>query len=102
MSKKIREFSREFKLDVCRKIVSKQVSKSSTMRSHRLGAGTLDRWLEQYSVRGEEAFDGGRWRNPEAPETAESRLRKELEQLRLENEFLRACLGKLPEEPEAK
>lgn len=99
MSKKLREFSREFKLDICRRIVSKQVSKSATLREHRLGTGTLDRWLEQYSVRGESAFDGGRWRNPDAPETGESCLRKELEQLRLENEFLKACLGKLPEEP---
>ncbi len=72
------------------------------MRTHRLGAGTLERWLEQYDVRGEKAFDGGRWRNPDMLDTAESKLLKELEQLRLENEFLRVCLGKLPEEPETK
>jgi transposase-like protein len=100
MSSKAREFPREFKLDVCRRIVSKETSKSAVMRAHRLGAGTLERWLEQYSVRGEESFDGGRWRSPDEPDTAETRLRKEIEQLRLENEFLRACLGKLPEEPE--
>jgi transposase-like protein len=98
MSKKLREFPREFKLDVCRRIVAKQVSKSATLREYRLGTGTLDRWLEQYAALGDEAFRGGRWRNPDAQE-AESSLLKELEQLRLENEFLRACLGKLPEEP---
>jgi transposase-like protein len=98
MSKKIREFPREFKLEVCRRIVAGQASKSATMRAHLLGAGTLERWLLQYSVRGEESFDGGRWRNPEAL-VKKSSLEKELERLKLENEFLKACLGKSPEEP---
>jgi transposase-like protein len=102
MSQKKREFSREFKLDVCRRLASKQVSKSATMRAYRLGAGTVERWIEQYAARGEAAFDGERWRTQVEPDTEGSRLRRELEQLRLENEFLKACLGKLPEEPETR
>jgi transposase-like protein len=97
MGKKPREFSREFKLNICRQLVSKQASKSSVMRLYQLGAGTLERWVEQYEVRGEAAFDGQQWRLQEEAESTEAKLRKELELVRLENEFLKACLGKLPE-----
>lgn len=99
MSRKIREFPREFKLEICRSIVLGESSKSSMMRKHLLGPGTLERWLQQYSIRGEESFDGGRWRNPASADTKESQLERENAQLRLENEFLRACLGKPSEEP---
>lgn len=102
MGSKLRDFSRDFRLEVCRKVVSGEASKSGTMRAHRLGAGTLERWLEQYAVRGEAAFDGRRWRAPAEAETAESKLRRELEALKAENEFLRACLGKSPAPPETR
>ena len=102
MGSKLRDFSREFRLEVCRKVVSGEASKSGTMRAHRLGAGTLGRWLERYAARGEAAFDGQRWRAPAEAETAESKLRKELEALKAENELLRACLGKSPAPPETR
>jgi len=65
------------------------------MRQYKLGAGTLERWIEQFEVRGEDAFDGNYWRAPENEDTAESRLKKQVSQLELENQFLRDCLGKL-------
>jgi transposase-like protein len=99
MGKNQRIFSREFKLDVCRKIVSGEQSKTHLMRHLKLGAGTIERWIEQYEVRGDErAFDGTAWRVPEGTLTNEGRLKREIEQLKLENEFLRSCLGKLPEQ----
>ena len=98
-----RVFSREFKLEVCKKIASGEVSKTHTMRHHKLGAGTVERWMEQYELRGrEKAFDGNPWRVPERAESKETQLQKEIEQLKLENEFLRACLGKSPEQADKK
>lgn len=95
MGRNQRVFSREFKLQICRELQSNQISKTQAMRQHRLGAGTIERWIQQYEIRGEEAFDGSYWRAPESGETRESRLKKEMELLRLENQFLKDCLGKL-------
>jgi transposase len=96
MGKNQRIFSREFKLQVCKQLTEGTLSKTQAMRQHRLGAGTVERWMEQFEIRGEEAFDGNYWRAPQNAETKESLLKKEIEQLKLENQFLRDCLGKPP------
>lgn len=95
MSKR-RAFSREFKLEVCRRIVSGEWSKTRTMRQEGLGAGTVERWLEQYKLRGEEAFDGLAWRPESQVEGSKVReLESALARAQIENQFLRDCLGKL-------
>ena len=53
-----RSFSREFKLGVCKSAESGEVSKSRLCREHALSPSMLDRWIEQYRAKGEEAFTG--------------------------------------------
>ncbi|MBZ0212594.1 MAG: transposase, partial [Nitrospirae bacterium] len=50
-----RSFTREFKLDVCRKAESGESSKSRLCREHALSPSMLDRWIEQFRAKGEEA-----------------------------------------------
>ncbi|MBZ0212668.1 MAG: transposase, partial [Nitrospirae bacterium] len=58
-----RSFTREFKLDVCRRAESGESSKSRLCREHALSPSMLDRWIEQFRAKGEEAFDGAAWRS---------------------------------------
>lgn len=90
-----RSFTREFKLDVCRRAESGESSKSRLCREHALSPSMLDRWIEQFRKKGEEAFDGGSWRS--APQTPEARVREleaALGRAHLEIEFLQEALGK--------
>jgi transposase-like protein len=91
-----RRFSREFKLSVCEKIVSGSVTKSGSCREHGLSPSVLDRWLEQYSAKGDSAFQGEPWRESNvAPETRIKELEASLGRAHLELEFMREALGKL-------
>ena len=92
MSVARRSFTREFKLDVCRKVTLGQSTKAATCREHSLSPSLLDGWLERYEAKGSGAFS----------ETAPADLEKKVKELEaslgrahLENEFLREALGKL-------
>ncbi len=85
-----RSYAREFKLDLCRQIRSGTLSQARACRDHGLSSGMLGRWLTQFDVHGQEAFRGQPWREQTvSPERRVSQLEKELEQTKLENEFLR-------------
>ena len=91
-----RTFTREFKLEVCRKVADGSVSKSQIKREHNIGNATLDRWLEQYMARGDDAFEGD-WRPyRDASQTRLRELEAALGRAHMEIEFLKECLGKLP------
>lgn len=95
-----RTFTREFKLDVCRQAESGEASKSRLCRDHSLSASMLDRWIEQYRAKGEEAFSGSAWR-PESrsPEARLRELEAALGRAHLEIEFLQEAVGKLKARP---
>lgn len=95
-----RTFTREFKLDVCRRIEEGTLSKALACREHALGATILSNWLSQYRAKGEDAFDGGDWR-PRAltPETKVRELEAALGRAHLEIELLREALAKKPSPP---
>lgn len=91
-----RRFSREFKLSICQKIVSGSSTKSGSCREHGLSPSVLDRWLEQYSAKGDSAFKGEPWReSSQAPEARIKELEASLGRAHLELEFMREALGKL-------
>jgi transposase-like protein len=95
-----RNHSREFKLDVCRKAESGEVSKSKLCRDHGLSGSLLDRWIDQYRAKGEESFTGGAWRPAtQEPEAKIRALESSLGRAHLEIEFLRETLGKLGLKP---
>lgn len=89
-----RNFHREFKLSVCHDVVSGAKSKAQLCREHDLAPSVLDRWVEQYSRKGEDSFSGA---SEFEPPSAASRM-KELEAMvgrqALEIEFLKAALKK--------
>lgn len=93
-----RYHSREFKLQVCRQVVSGERRPSQICREHGIAGSVLTRWRQEYQARGEAAFTP---RLPsELPETQALKARiDELErfcgQLALENSILKkvALLG---------
>ena len=91
-----RSFSRELKLDVCRRAESGASSKSALCREHAISPTTLDKWIQQYRAAGEEAFLGAPWR-PKVitPEARVRELEASLGRAHLEIEFLQEALGKL-------
>ena len=56
MSKVRRTYTREFKLDLCRRIDLDVISKAQACREYRLAPSMLDRWTLQFKERGNEAF----------------------------------------------
>lgn len=89
-----RSFHREFKLSVCREVEAGLKTKAQVCREHDLAPSLLDRWFEQFSRRGEEAFPNGREFDvpPEAARTRE--LEALVGRQALEIEFLKAALKK--------
>ncbi|MBA3727075.1 MAG: transposase [Armatimonadetes bacterium] len=90
-------FTREFKFDLCRRVVAGEVSKSQIKRENSIGNATLDRWVEQYMALGDEAFQGEAWRpHRDGPLARVRELEAALGRAHLEIEFLKECLGNLP------
>jgi transposase len=89
-----RSFSREFKLQVVRQLVSGEKRFAQLCREHNLCQTLLRRWREQYDQRGENAWldpDAGRRVEAEA-QTRIAALEAALGRATLENEFLRHAL----------
>ncbi|MCC7495779.1 MAG: transposase [Fimbriimonadaceae bacterium] len=60
MSAKLRRtFSREFKLDICRRIARGETRIVHVVREHGLCRSVVERWREVYAVQGEDAFADG-------------------------------------------
>ncbi len=95
-----RTFAREFKLETCRLAEAGEVSKSRLCREHSLSASMLDRWIDQYRAKGEEAFSGAPWRCEQGePASRVRELEAALGRAHLEIEFLQEAVGKLGARP---
>src|SRR5439155_17448902 len=89
-----RSFSREFKLQVVRQLVSGEKRFAQLCREHNLCQTLLRRWREQYEQRGENAWldqDASHPVDAEA-QTRIAALEAALGRATLENEFLRHAL----------
>ena len=89
-----RSFSREFKLQVVRQLVSGEKRFAQLCREHTLCQTLLRRWREQYEQRGENAWldqDDAQRVEPDAPSRIAA-LEAALGRATLENEFLRHAL----------
>lgn len=92
MSVMRRTFTREFKLELCEKVVLGKITKSAACREHSLSFTLLDKWVSQYASKGQAAFaDPG----PVDIDRRVKELEASLGRAHLENEFLREALGKL-------
>lgn len=95
-----RTFTREFKLEVCQQAESGSSSKSRLCREHALSPSMLDRWIEQYRAKGEEAFTGLGWRGQSrTPDARIRELEAALGRAHMEIEFLQEALGKFSPRP---
>jgi transposase len=94
---KKRVFSREFKLDVVRQLVSGEKRLAQLCREHNLCETLLRRWREQYEARGENAWLGADTPvgTDEDPQARIRMLEAALVRTTLENEFLRHALKTL-------
>jgi putative transposase len=96
---KKRVFSREFKLDIVRQLISGEKRLAQLCREHHLCETLVRRWREQYEARGEHAWQtGNASASALADEDPQARIRvleAALVRATLENEFLRHALQTL-------
>lgn len=92
-----RSFTREFKLDICRRIESGSLTQGAACREQGLSPTSVGKWLNQFRAKGEEAFQGDAWRQAAAgPEARVRELEAALGRAHLEIDLLRFALEKKP------
>lgn len=91
MSRKRREFSREFKLEAVRLVTEGGLSISQAARDLGVHQTVLGRWKKQLEKSPMEAFPGKGRLRPDDEELA--RLRRENEVLRQERDILKKAVG---------
>ena len=95
-TKSPRVFAREFKIALCRQIMSGQKRPAQVCREHQITEGLLLRWRREYGQRGESAFSPRE--NTEASPTASleqkvAELERFCGQLSLENALLKKLVS---------
>jgi len=92
-----RTFSREFKLQVVRSLLTGEKRLAQVCREHDLSETLVRRWRDQYDQQGELAWVEGVG-SPQGPSTDQARiaaLEAALGRAHLENEFLRRAVETL-------
>jgi len=88
MVKKRRKFAKEFKLEAVRLAVESERSLADVARDLEIAPALLHKWKQQLDVRdATTAFPGSG--KPAGPEDETVRLRRELEQVKQERDFLK-------------
>jgi transposase len=91
-----RSYTREFKLDLCARVESGDLTRAQACREHRLSESLLDRWLRQFRESGKAAFEGSASEELDK-ERRIRQLEEALGQAHLEIKILRdALLKKAP------
>lgn len=87
MSSSNKRYSREFKLEIVRRIQATGQSQAEVARELDVAPNTISRWMRQYREQKAEAFPGKGSQTSQA--ALISRLRRENERLRQERDFLK-------------
>jgi transposase len=87
MNSSRRRYSREFKLEVIRRVRDSGVSQAQVAKDLGISPNTLSRWIKQFREEKGEAFPGKGHQTSQAAEI--SRLRRENARLRKERDFLK-------------
>lgn len=87
-------YSKEFKIDVCKSIVSKETTVSKVAKDYGISRPIASRWLSEYKRYGNNAFSGKGNRLPDkaklyALEKENKLLKEELEILKKFEEFVK-------------
>ena len=91
-----RTFTREFKLEVVRHIVSGLKRPAQVCREYGLADSVLSRWRKEYDLRGEAAFLPKEPTQIEALERKIAELERFCGQLAIENAILKQALQHVP------
>jgi len=87
MSVSRRRYSREFKLEVVRRVQEMGRTQAQVAEELGVSANTINRWMKQFRQEKDEAFPGKGRQTSQA--ALISRLRRENERLRKERDFLK-------------
>lgn len=87
MTKKRREFTAEFKLEVARMVVDQGMEVAAVCRDMKLGPTAVRRWVEQYKA--EQKGHAGLGKPLTAEQQRIRQLEQENRQLRSDNELLK-------------
>ncbi len=90
MSRKRRQFSREFKLQVIREIEN-GASAAQISRQHQINESLLHKWKKQYRQNPQDAFSGAGSTSSQDAKIAD--LERTIGQLYLENAFLKKTVN---------
>lgn len=82
-----RRYSREFKLEVVRRVQESGLSQAQIAKDLGISANTLSRWMQQARRERDEAFPGKGQQTSQA--ALISKLRRDNERLRKERDFLK-------------
>jgi len=74
MARARRKFTREFKLEVGRRIVSGEASLAQLSREHDLSRSVLERWRDAYRTHGEDAFSEAGGADEQVLQAAQRRI----------------------------
>jgi putative transposase len=90
-----RTYTREFKLECCRRVATGEKRPAQVCREHNLAESVLLRWRKEYDARGEAAFTERRPSEDEALQRKVAELERFCGQLSLENRILKKSLEKM-------
>ena len=99
-SEKKKNYTKEFKITACKLVLDDKLKVSVVANKLGINAIMLYRWISEYQTDGDEAFVG---KGNQKPEDAElKRLRRENEQLKIENEILKKAAAYFAKHPAEK
>lgn len=96
----MRQYTKEFKVRICELVLQDGLKHNEVAEKFGLNVTMIYRWVEEYKVKGNEAFVGSGHLAP--TEAALKKLQKENEQLRLENEILKKAAAYFAKHPKEK
>lgn len=95
-----RSYTKEFKVEACKLVLNEGQKPRCVAEKLGINPVMLYRWVDEYRTDGEEAFVGKGHQKPAGAELR--KLRKENEELRIENEILKKAAAYFAKHPAEK
>jgi len=95
-----RRYNKEFKIKACELVLKDGISKKEVADKFGINVNMLYRWIDEYETYGEDAFVGKGYLHKEDAELR--KLRKENEQLKMENDILKKAAAYFAKHPAEK
>ena len=95
-----RRYNKEFKVKACELVLKDDISKKTVAEKLGINVIMLYRWIDEYETYGEDAFVGKGHLHKENAELR--KLRRENEQLKMENDILKKAAAYFAKHPAEK